>query len=60
MPRLPANTTAGSATTGDAAAIANIVNVINSIIGAGQSFIGTININGNLDGEILLTAAGCP
>jgi hypothetical protein len=48
------NTTAGSATTGDAAAIANIVNVINSIIGAGQSFIGTININGNLDGDILL------
>jgi hypothetical protein len=48
------NTTAGNATTGDAAAIANIVNVINSIIGAGQSFIGTININGNLDGDILL------
>jgi hypothetical protein len=48
------NTTGGSAATGDAAAIANIVNVINSIIGAGQSFIGTININGNLDGDILL------
>lgn len=48
------NTTAGNAVTGDAAAIANIVNVINSIIGAGQSFIGTININGNLDGDILL------
>jgi hypothetical protein len=48
------NTTAGNATTGDAAAIADIVNVINSVIGAGQSFIGTININGNLDGDILL------
>lgn len=48
------NTTAGSATSGDAAAIANIVNVINSVIGAGQSFIGTINIKGNLDGDILL------
>jgi hypothetical protein len=48
------NTTAGDATTGDAAAIANIVNVINSVIGAGQSFIGTINIRGNLDGDILL------
>jgi hypothetical protein len=48
------NTTAGDATSGDAAAIANIVNVINSVIGAGQSFIGTINIRGNLDGDILL------
>ncbi len=48
------NTTAGNATTGDTAAIANIVNVINSMIGAGQSFVGTININGALNGDILL------
>ena len=48
------NTTAGDATTGDAAAIANIVNVINSMIGAGQSFVGTININGALHGDLLL------
>ena len=48
------NTTAGDATSGDTAAIANIVNVINSMIGAGQSFVGTININGALNGDILL------
>lgn len=48
------NTTAGDAATGNADTIANIVNVINSIISAGQSFIGTININGNLDGDILM------
>lgn len=48
------NTAAGSAATGDADSIANIVNIINSIIGAGQSFVGIINIKGNLDGDILL------
>lgn len=48
------NTTGGSATTGAAAAVANIVNSINSALMAGKSFIGTININGNLDGDILL------
>jgi hypothetical protein len=48
------NTTAGNATTGSATAIANVVNVINSAISAGQSFLGVININGNLNGDILL------
>lgn len=48
------NTQAGDATSGDATAMANIINMINSIIGSGQSFIGTININGNLNGDILL------
>jgi hypothetical protein len=48
------NTTAGDATSGNAAAVANIVNVINSIIGSGQSFLGAINIYGNLDGDVLL------
>jgi hypothetical protein len=48
------NTNAGSATTGSADAIANVVNMINSAIAANRSFLGVININGNLDGDILL------
>lgn len=48
------NTTGGNATTGSAQAIANVMNYINSAVTAGQSFIGTININGNLNGDILL------
>ena len=48
------NTSAGKANSGNAAAVANIVNVINSIIGSGQSFLGAINIYGSLDGDILL------
>ena len=48
------NTYAGDATSGNANAVANIVNIINSAIAAGQSFLGVININGNLDGDILL------
>lgn len=49
-----ANTHAGSATTGNATAVADVVNVINTAISAGQSFLGVININGNLNGDILL------
>ena len=48
------NTSAGDANSGNALAMANIVNIINSIIGSGQSFMGTINIHGNFDGDILL------
>ena len=48
------NTTAGSATSGSADAVANIVNTINSAVTAGRSFLGVININGNLNGDILL------
>ncbi len=48
------NTKSGDTTTGNAAAMANVINVINTAITSGQSFIGTININGNLDGDILL------
>ena len=48
------NTQAGSATTGNAAAIANVVNELNSIVSAGKSFIGTVNINGNLNGNVLV------
>ncbi len=48
------NTNAGDATTGSATAIANIINMINSSIASGQSFIGTLNIHGSLEGDILL------
>ena len=44
----------GNATSGDATTLLNLVNIINSIITTGQSFIGIINIYGNLDGDILL------
>lgn len=48
------NTQGGDATTGNARAVANVVNLINSAITSGQSFIGTVNINGNFNGDILL------
>jgi len=46
------NTTGGNATSGSAEAIANVVNLINSAITSGQSFVGEININGDLNGNI--------
>ena len=48
------NGTGGNATTGSAKAIANVVNLINSAITSGRSFMGVININGNLNGDILV------
>lgn len=48
------NTNGGNATSGDAAAVVNLMNLINSTVAAGQSFVGTININGDLNGDILL------
>jgi len=48
------NNTAGEAKTGNANAVANLVNLINTSIAANQSFIGTLNINGNLNGDLLL------
>jgi hypothetical protein len=48
------NTGAGDATTGSAMAVANVVNILNSMIATQQSFIGTINIYGNLEGDILI------
>jgi hypothetical protein len=54
------NTTAGSATSGNASAVGNIVNMINSAIAAGSSFIGTINIYGNLNGDILVSPGFVP
>lgn len=54
------NTTAGNATTGTANTVANVINLINSIIAANKSFIGTINIYGNLDGDILISPTFIP
>ena len=48
------NSSAGSANSGSAHAVANIGNIINSAITAGQSFLGVINIHDNLNGDILL------
>lgn len=48
------NTKAGDATTGNAQAVVNLMNLINSSVSAGGSFVGNININGNLNGDILL------
>jgi hypothetical protein len=48
------NTSGGNATSGNADSVANVVNMINSIIAANQSFLGVINIYGNLDGNILV------
>ncbi len=48
------NTNGGSATSGDATALVNLINMINSAIYANQSFVGILNINGDLEGDILL------
>ncbi|HEX4774582.1 MAG TPA: hypothetical protein VH234_03630 [Candidatus Saccharimonadales bacterium] len=48
------NTTTGNVKTGNADVVANVVNTIDSAITAGHSFLGVININGNLNGDILL------
>ncbi|MEO7905085.1 MAG: hypothetical protein ABIR91_04810, partial [Candidatus Saccharimonadales bacterium] len=48
------NTQAGSAKSGSAHTVADVVNIINSMVAADQSFIGTINIFGNLNGDILI------
>lgn len=49
-----ANTEAGDANSGSATAVANVLNFLNSTIVSGKSFIGVINIDGNLNGDILL------
>lgn len=48
------NTNAGGATSGNAQAIANVINMINSVVSSGKSFVGVINVNGNLNGNILM------
>lgn len=54
------NTKAGDATTGSAHTVANVMNLINSLITANESFIGTINIYGNLNGDILISPEFIP
>ncbi|MDB5165712.1 MAG: mucin7-like protein [Candidatus Saccharibacteria bacterium] len=54
------NGQAGDATSGSANAVANVINLINSIIAANKSFIGTINIYGNLNGDILVSPEFIP
>lgn len=51
------NGTGGNATSGDATAIANIINIVNSQIGAQRTFLGVINIYGNLQGNILVPSS---
>jgi hypothetical protein len=46
------NTNAGNATSGSADTIANVVNLIDSAVSSGKSFLGVININGDLNGNI--------
>ncbi|HSH18202.1 MAG TPA: hypothetical protein VK978_02365 [Candidatus Saccharimonadales bacterium] len=48
------NTTVGDVVSGDANAIANVVNMINSVVAANQSFMGTVNIHGDYTGNILM------
>lgn len=48
------NTAGGDASTGNARAMANVINLMNSAIHSGKSFIGMVNINGDYDGDILL------
>jgi|GEM_PF-1126682 len=47
------NTVAGNVATGDATAMVDIINLINSYISSGSSFFGILNIFGNLNGDIL-------
>lgn len=54
------NTEAGNAKSGDANAVANVLNLVNTIIGANKSFVGTINIYGNLNGDILVSPEFIP
>lgn len=48
------NNTAGNISSGNAAALADVINMINSVVAANQSFVGTINIYGDYTGNILM------
>lgn len=48
------NTRAGNAITGDASTVVDVVNIVNSMIASNESFVGTVNIYGNLNGDILI------
>lgn len=50
------NNNVAGVSTGDASAIADVINMINSVVAANQSFIGTINIYGDYTGNILMPA----
>lgn len=54
------NTVAGSAQSGDANAVVNLLNLVNTVIAANESFVGTINIHGNLNGDILMSPEFIP
>jgi len=54
------NTKAGDATSGNAHTVASVLNLINTIIAANKSFVGTINIYGNLNGDILISPEFIP
>jgi hypothetical protein len=47
------NTGVGNVSSGNASAMANIVNLISSMITSGNSFFGVLNIFGNLNGDVL-------
>lgn len=48
------NTSVGNVTSGSANAVADVINMINSVVAANQSFMGVINIEGNYTGNILV------
>ncbi len=54
------NKSSGDATSGNVHTVADILNLINTIIAANKSFVGTINIYGNLDGDILISPEFIP
>ncbi len=51
------NDEAGNAISGDAAALANVINIVSSSVGAERSFLGVINIYGDLRGDIRVPAS---
>lgn len=48
------NDDVGSVTSGNANAVADVINMINSVVAANQSFLGVINIYGDYTGNILM------
>lgn len=51
------NGVGGNATTGNATTEADIINLIEALISDRQSFLGVVNVNGSLNGNILLPAS---
>jgi len=51
------NGVGGNATSGNATTEADIINLIEALISDKQSFLGVVNVNGNLNGDILLPAS---